>query len=78
MPLLSKLEVAHAAYEVVAAEVIVKISEEVKVVVTVAVVVKIEVENRVVDKEIVDDTEGASVEVEVLRIVLVVLVCIVV
>ncbi len=52
----------------------VKTSKEVVDVKSVVVWVRVEVEIRVVDKEIVDDTEGASVEVEVSRIVLVVLV----
>jgi hypothetical protein len=71
--LASRLLVVHAAYEVVVSKTV-RTSKEVVDVKCVVVWVRVEVEIRVVDKEMVDDTEGASVEFEVSRIVLVVLV----
>jgi hypothetical protein len=59
----SKLLVAHAAYEVIVLLRAIK-STEVVVLVNVMVVVRVEVAIRVVEKESVNDTEGASVEVE--------------
>jgi hypothetical protein len=55
--------VAHAAYEVIIDEAV-KISMEVVVVVNIVVVIRVKVLIRVVEKESVNDTEGASVKVE--------------